>query len=553
MMAVSEKQVQAAARACVLCPPLRTYYWGKQMECLRCQKETRLLAWANRCGKTTIGAAECVLAGMNVHPYLSSSILGQSGYPEKPFTIWAVSNSYKQMQDSIIPSLEGDATHPRMLPPGVGLNQQRMEYVLPTGSKIRLKSTEAGRDAFQGAAIPLVWLDEDIDPVILKEIFIRIGPGFKRRILWTLTSVNGLTYSYHYFYKPWLEAQNKGFDHPDIHCSIASMDENPYLSQKEIDGLLKFYPPESKEYVVRRYGGFHDIAGDSVFPEDKILLRQADCRPGEQYQLRWGGDKNVAYRRVHKTKLDMLTVNVWERPRKGLRYAIGADVAEGKQSDQKDPDSARDYSAASIFCRDTRTYVATFHARLDPHSFGFWLWLMGTWYNDAWICPELNNNGVAVLGVLRGSVMLPSAKDLPMYPCLYARETHFDQYGEDISEDLLGWKTTTITRPKMISDFYTLFTDGPVAIYDRMIIEEAKSFQRDKQGKAQHSSGFHDDLLISAMLALQADLLCPADSGRVIADTAGDDDDVPFDPSVFAGRSEGHEWEDEYEDEEIIA
>lgn len=47
-------------------------------------------------------------------------------------------------------------------------------------------------DAFQGAAIPLIWLDEDIDAAVLKEIFIRIGPGFKRRILWTLTAVNGL-------------------------------------------------------------------------------------------------------------------------------------------------------------------------------------------------------------------------------------------------------------------------------------------------------------------------------------------------------------------------
>lgn len=56
-----------------------------------------------------------------------------------------MSNSYKQMEDSIIPALEGDATHPRMLPPGIHLNRQRMEYVLPTNSKIRLKTSEAGR------------------------------------------------------------------------------------------------------------------------------------------------------------------------------------------------------------------------------------------------------------------------------------------------------------------------------------------------------------------------------------------------------------------------
>ena len=216
-------------------PVLAFKPWSKQLAFLRAQQETRLLAWSNRSGKTAVAAAECVLAAQGIHPYQK--------YPKPPLTVWAVSSTLIQMRDSIIPTLEGDASHPRLLPPGVELNQQRSEYEFANGSIIRLKSAEQGRESFQGAGIPLIWLDEDIDPDVLKEIFIRIGAGFRRRIVWTLTAINGLNYAYNVFYEPW---RNAGGKHPKIYCSEASMDESPYLDKEEIDGLLRFYPPGSR-------------------------------------------------------------------------------------------------------------------------------------------------------------------------------------------------------------------------------------------------------------------------------------------------------------------
>jgi hypothetical protein len=501
------------AKASVACPALAFDPWDKQLAILQSPKEVRLLAWANRVGKSTIGACECVLAGEGAHPYIK--------YPAPPFTIWAVSNSYKQMEDSIMPAFEGDATHPRMLPAGVNINRQRMEYVLPSGSVIRLKTVESGRDAFQGAAIPLTWLDEDIDTVILKEIFSRIGPGYVRRILWSLTAVNGLNYAYNYLYLPWLEAKNNGQDHPTIEVSVASMDENPHLSPESIDSILKFFPKGSKEYKVRRYGGFENLAGDSVFGEDVIDRFMATVRQPEHYKLRWAGDGFGVQWKTVKPRMGDVSLAVWDRPSAGRVYTVGADVAEGKLSDLHDEDSARDYSTIVVYDRLTRQYVARLRCQLDAHSFGLWCWLVSAWYNNAWICPELNHNGTAVLGVLRGSVMLPQAQGLPYYPNIYARETDFDHYVEDINPDLVGWKTTTVTRPKMISDFYTLTSEGNCSIYDQLMVEEMRSFQRNKLGKAEHSSGFHDDILVAGMLALQADLQCPSFVARLLPITDG--------------------------------
>lgn len=260
--------------------PLLTYEpWSKQRDFHLSPKATRLLAWANRSGKTSSGAFECVAAGMGV---------SKLNYPKPPFTIWAVGVDYKQMRDSIIPAFEGDATHPRMLPLGVTLNEQKFEYRLPTGSVIRLKSADSGPLAFQGAAIPLIWLDEDQPKAILNELFVRIGVGFMRRIIWTMTAVKGLTYAYDAFYVPWLEAQEAGGDHPDIYCSEAAMHENPHLNRAEIDKLEQLYPKGSMEYHVRRWGGFKDMAGESMFSEETIAMHKANILAAEVMYLTKG-------------------------------------------------------------------------------------------------------------------------------------------------------------------------------------------------------------------------------------------------------------------------
>lgn len=523
-----------------LCPAVGFRPWDKQRQVMQADYEVRVLPWANRTGKTTLICCEAVLAGMGMHPWIK--------YPAPPFTIWAVSNSYKQMEDSFRPAFEGDATHPRMLPHGVGLNQQRMEYLLPSGSKIRLKTAESGRDAFQGAALPLILLDEDLPTDVLKEIFSRLITGeIKRRILWAITAVNGLTYSYQYFYLPWKAARDEGRQHPSIFVLPAAMDENPYLSPESIETFCLAFPKHSKEYKVRRYGGYENLAGDSVFSEESIDKHSLTVEPVEPRALAW--QRREVHSRPARTS-EPVPVLIWKPPQPGHRYTVGADIAEGKLSNMNDADSARDWSAAAVLDRDSRAFVARIRTRVDPHQFGVALWLLAMWYNKAWLCPEVNHNGVATLGVLRGSVQVPGAPYVRPYPRIYARERNFDQYSQDQSNHLLGFKTTTLTRPKLIADFYDMFTSAPCLIRDGMLLEECKSFQRNKQGKAEHTSGFHDDILFAYMLAVQADLLCPQMTG-LTPDSVGVMPESDFDPSVVPGLAEDDLWVERYAGMEV--
>lgn len=597
-------------------PILEYKPWYKQTVVHQSQCEMRLLPWANRTGKTTLGAAECVMAGLGIH--------GAIPYMRPPFTIWAVGTTYKQLEDSIIPAFEGDSTHPRMLPAGVKLNRNRMEYTLPYGTIIRLKSSEAGRDAFQGAGIPLIWLDEDHPMSVLKEIFARIGPGFIRRILWTMTAVNGLNYAYHQIYLPWLAAQSAGLTHPRYFCSVASMDEAPHLDPAEVDAVYSLYKPGSTEYQVRRHGGFTDIAGGTFFDEQAVEIHAKATRPGTPCIVKYdpgGGGRCVGLRAVESVLADSdfqqdpvglpssnntvdtdeevksdsksleggidspklnfkenlnrkvnepvseiestcsdkssvspsggkywgPSVTLYFEPDAGCSYSLGMDIAEGSLSDPQDEDSDRDYSACVVYNRTFNRVDAVYRTQQDPHSFALWSYLLGSLYNWAWLCPEMNHNGSAVMGVLRASVTVPGYENLGVYPHIYAREIKMDSvFVKEINPDLLGYKTTVATRPKLLSDLFDLVCKSGVKIYDLMMVEEMKSFQHNKVGKVEHARGFHDDLMFALGLALQAHLTCPlGNEGVSIAPLAGGVLNMPFKPEVIWG-SEGLNWADDY-------
>jgi len=479
--------------------------WEKQVEASGIDKSVKLLAWANRCGKTTWGAYECVMAAMGTHP---------SGfYPDPPFTIWACSVDYKQMRDSIIPAFEGDSTHPRQLPEGVTLNQHTMSYPLPNGSIIRLKSADSGRASFQGAALPLIWLDEELPEAILKELFVRIGPGYKRRIVWTMTAISGHSFPYFQFYLPWKEAQDAGREHPDYWYSVAGMQDAVdagILDQEEVDKVIRLFPPESKELKVRTQGGFVDMVGESLFSDDCIAHHKKSCR-----KPKWRVVLSNANRKTRKTmkvvnapKWPQWQVDVWHKPRKGDQYVIGADVAEGKLADPGNIDSSRDWSVAAVFNRTRRRFDAFIRCRLDPITYGKKLWLLGMWYNHAWQVPEINFNGAAVLGVLVGKV-----DTWPLYNRIYQRRKDIDEWAEDIVADDLGYRTTTANRGFLYSNLREALEiielQSPPKLYYDVCVEEMCVFQRDKKGKIQAAIGHHDDTITAMALAIEGDSHCP--------------------------------------------
>lgn len=534
--------------------------WAKQEAAIRATQPWNLWAWANRTGKTTGGACYIVMALMGLHPTVP--------FPEPPWISWACSVDYKQMRDSIMPALEGDSTHPRMLPRPTTFNAQQNSYTLPhpyryfppenarvgqyegqPGSILRLKSAESGRDAFQGAALPLMWWDEELPEAIITEMLVRLPPGFIPRIVWTMTAVKGLSYAYDHIYVPWREWQEEhpgeehpGEEHPDIFYSEATMFDAPHITDEQIQRIRSGFRPDSRELEVRLRGGFRDLAGESIFSAEAIEWHKPKCRePVRTIYIEY--DSSAAtYGRVrdYDNLADPWKIRIWNLPDMAHYYTAGMDFMEGKLSDPNNEDSSRDWNSGVIYDRTASEIVSVVRNRLHPIDHAKAMWLLCWWFNQSWAAGEVNAAGTAGLGVFIGKA------DYPPYTRMYQRRKDFDEWSEEIVSDDLWWRTQINTRGLVVQhmvsylDFDQETGREPICkFHDSRILEEMIAFQRNKSGKIEHMRGRHDDLLFACGLAFEADLKCPHKIARISGSAGPNRQRSGFMQSAVEGGTRG--------------
>jgi hypothetical protein len=200
---------------------------------------------------------------------------------------------------------------------------------------------------------------------------------------------------------------------------------------------------------------------------------------------------------------DDMAWNIYEGRVDACEYTIGGDSSSGRVSDPQNPRSERDRAALVVLNRRTLTTVAVLRGAIEPDKLGAQMLLAAEYWNNAWIAPEVNNTGYALVAAVRD------------YPYIIAREGAPDL---SLSRPLhrIGFQTDGPSRNMLISDWEKYGREEPVTGYDgkirclsSLLADEERTFVLDKQGKKQHRAGCHDDVLFASMLALQAHLRCP--------------------------------------------
>ena len=230
-------------------------------------KEAFLCTGGNRAGKTEIGAmlAVAVAAGSNqwwVREWLSINNLPQTLIQKDPQTVWYVALSYGDALEYGRPKLE------KYAPQGTKYRrwkaQDRASMILPNGGKIVSLSNSAGREAFQGSAVKLVWIDEEPDQEVFEECLLRIIDK-KGRIMITATPLKGLTFLHDIF----VDQNPIGFDH----YAISGLD-NPYISSPKLRRAVSHLSEASQQ--ARLFGSFTSQSG-LVYPEFDRAIHT--CKP----------------------------------------------------------------------------------------------------------------------------------------------------------------------------------------------------------------------------------------------------------------------------------
>jgi hypothetical protein len=184
---------------------------------------------------------------------------------------------------------------------------------------------------------------------------------------------------------------------------------------------------------------------------------------------------------------------VFRKPQENREYVIGADVAEGIDVADGRGEAKPDYSVAQVLDRDTGEQVARFRARVQAAEFGWQLFMLGVYFNWAQIVPEANGPGLACIDeLLRQS-----------YPAdlIYHRIRTADQDPRERA-DLIGWKTTAVTRPQLISLLDSAIREAAIIIRDPITVQECRTFVIKPNGKAEHQDSCHDDTVIALALGV---------------------------------------------------
>jgi hypothetical protein len=204
------------------------------------------------------------------------------------------------------------------------------------------------------------------------------------------------------------------------------------------------------------------------------------------------GDKVFDMEKVEELKKQTVegkVVNNWtyyEDYKPGHRYALGADVSEG---------IGKDSSTIVVvdFTYIKPKVVAEFNSnRIDPVNFAYEIKNGGTMYGGCLVAPENNYYGHTTIQTLKS-----------MYFNIYTEEKR-DKQTNQISEKL-GWKTTSVTKPKIIFDLVDAVNKDEIEVPSKWLVDEMRTYTQDDiaQIKFDEEQTRHWDRLIALAIAWQ--------------------------------------------------
>lgn len=183
--------------------------------------------------------------------------------------------------------------------------------------------------------------------------------------------------------------------------------------------------------------------------------------------IRWVNDRN-GY------------IHIYRLPNtpKFTKYCIGGDTS-GEGSD---------FFTAHVLDVKTNEQVAVLKHQFDADQYTHQMYCLGKYYKDALIGIEANFDSFPIRELSRLG-----------YNNQYVREKIDEYTGK--TEKRFGFKTTSITRPTIISYLIQLVREHTETINDRDTLEELLTIIRNEKGRIEAPEGGHDDQMIGLAIA----------------------------------------------------
>lgn len=187
-------------------------------------------------------------------------------------------------------------------------------------------------------------------------------------------------------------------------------------------------------------------------------------------KIEWVNDKVNGY------------INIYKLPNVPVftSYAIGGDTA-GDGSDS---------FVGQVVDAKTGDQVAVLKHQFDADQYTKQMYCLGAYYKWALLGIEVNFDTFPIMELQRLG-----------YPNQYVREAVDTYTGK--TEKRFGFKTTSLTRPTIISRLQVVVREHSNTLNDKETIEELLTIIKNEKGKAEAPEGGHDDLMMALAIAHQ--------------------------------------------------
>lgn len=234
------------------------------------------------------------------------------------------------------------------------------------------------------------------------------------------------------------------------------------------------------------------LSGDNVFDTEKLLARLEqipkpikvgyflyDYDGNNITNIRWNNDKN-GY------------IQIYEMPNtpKFTKYCIGGDTS-GEGSD---------YFTGHVLDAKTGNQVAVLKHQFDADQYTRQMYCLGQYYAST----ERRETGL-----VREPAMIGIEANFDSYPIRelqrlgywnqYVREKIDEYTGK--TEKRYGFKTTSITRPTIISQLIEIVREHTELLNDKDTLEELLTIIRNEKGRIEAPEGGHDDQMMGLAIA----------------------------------------------------
>lgn len=213
-----------------------------------------------------------------------------------------------------------------------------------------------------------------------------------------------------------------------------------------------------------------------VFNEESLKKQEPNILAGKQYRVL---TDNTTHK-VEAQETDVSPFTIYKNPVYGHKYRIAIDPITAQSEDT-------DYFAMQVFDLSNNEQVAVFRDRgLQDEDYADWAVSIGTIYNKAELCPEIN--------VAQGFIVAVNARR-------YFR--WFYQHKKAQAERTPGLRTTVSSKELFIDKLNAMLDRETIIIHDQETLDELRNFVKKTKRRTDGTSYVrmaargkgHDDLV----------------------------------------------------------